>query len=55
MRREPNKSLNNMVSVYDYNRMINLQANTGSEKLESKNTKVKKLTREVRNDKRKRY
>lgn len=55
MKNEPNKSLNNMVSVYDYDKMIKLQANEGSEKLESKNTKVKKLTREVRNDKRKRY
>ena len=55
MRREPNKSLNNMVSVYDYNKMIELQANECREKVESKNTKVKKLTREVRNDKRKRY
>lgn len=55
MKNKPNKSLNNMVSVYDYNKMIKLQANELKEKVESKNAKVKKLTKEVRNDKRKRY
>lgn len=54
MKNKPSLSLNNMVSVYDYKKMIELQANTNSEKLESKKL-TKKINKEVLNDKRKRH
>ena len=55
MKNIPSKSLNNMVSVYDYKKMIELQANEHEEKIKNNNIKVKKMVKEVKHDQRKRY